>query len=293
VRVRTTYEIEPSHVPALDLPLELDLGDGVHALLETQDDSLRLVMDNDVDPSALALEHNSGWEEALPNGGRRTIPTVRVPAGPGAGPTGVVATLSFLTDVPLTFGSVGPPELVPDTDEDAALLDAWGTRQVHQETRALTHMRSFPEVVINNDAILALMPRSAGLELYGAALRARTAEARYRDLWRVLESAFGQQAKQVVNTLASYRPALELRFTKDELQELKEVRGGVSHATANEGAVASAQTREWRLKSLVERVILTKKNWGRPDLAVEELTRATSWVGPDGQIFLRAPETNS
>jgi hypothetical protein len=288
--VRTTYSVEPSNVPALELPLDLDVGEGVHALLKRQGDSLRLVVDYPVNPSALALEPNSGWQEALPNGDRRNIAAVRVPAHAGVRASDVIASLTFLTDVALTFSATGPAELVSDTDEDTALLNQFGTRQVYRETRALPGMRTFPEIVIDNDAVRALIPKTAGLRLYGDALAAATDDARYRDFWRVLESAFGQQSKQLVNTVAAYPPARELGFTKDELQELKELRGGVSHGmTSSEEAAELARVREQRLKSLVERVILTKKTWGTPDFAVEELTPATSWVGPNGKVVLRAP----
>ena len=291
MRVRTTYDVEPSNVPALDLPLDLDVGEGVRALMKRQGDLLLLVVDYPVDLSALALEPNSGWQDALPNGERRNIPAVRVSPHAGPGASDVVAALTFLTDVALAFSLTGPAELVPDTDEDTKLLDEFRTRQVYRETRAQPGMRTFPEVVIDSDAIRALIPKTAGLRLYGDALAGATDEARYRDFWRVLESAFSQQSKQLVNTLASYPPARELGFTKDELQELKELRGGVSHGTtSSEEAAKSARVRKQRLKSLVERVILTKESWGTPDLNAEELTPATSWVGPDGRVILRVPQ---
>ena len=95
-----------------------------------------------------------------------------------------------------------------------------------------------------------------------------------------------------MNELARFPPVRdELHLTKEELQELKELRGGVSHANTSGERVmrASHDAREQleRLNSLVERVILTKKNWGAPDLEVQELIPATSWVGPGGKVVLR------
>ena len=47
-----------------------------------------------------------------------------------------------------------------------------------------------------------------------------------------------------------------------------------------------------RLKNLVERVILTKKSWGYPTRAVEELARLQGYVGSNGEhVISRASGT--
>ena len=41
-----------------------------------------------------------------------------------------------------------------------------------------------------------------------------------------------------------------------------------------------------RLKNLVERVLLTKKEWGSPSLAIEELAPVEAYVTADGSLTL-------
>ena len=41
-----------------------------------------------------------------------------------------------------------------------------------------------------------------------------------------------------------------------------------------------------RLKNLVERVLLTKKEWGSPSLAIEELAPVQAYVTADGSLTL-------
>ena len=92
-----------------------------------------------------------------------------------------------------------------------------------------------------------------------------------------------------MNELARFPPVRdELHLTKEELQELKELRGGVSHANTSGERVmrASHDAREQlkRLNSLVERVILTE-TWDAPDLEVQELLDSPlpAGSGPGGQ----------
>jgi hypothetical protein len=65
------------------------------------------------------------------------------------------------------------------------------------------------------------------------------------------------------------------------------LRGRASHARSKRGIrEVRAVTQECRaklprLKSLVERVIATKKTWGAPTIAFETLFRLAGYVGPD------------
>ena len=58
------------------------------------------------------------------------------------------------------------------------------------------------------------------------------AVARFRELWRVLESAFALTDDRLVEKLASYPAAKQLTFDADELETLRALRGRASHAQA-------------------------------------------------------------
>ena len=138
MRVRHVFNVVPTGGQALDLelPLAVELGEGVHAeFARHADDPLRLTIDRPVDRSALTLEPHSGFSEVR-GGETRELPAVRLLGNPNIAPIDVTAALTFITDVPFMVSGVGRPELVPDTDEDLVTLDKFGTRQVHVETRA-------------------------------------------------------------------------------------------------------------------------------------------------------------
>jgi hypothetical protein len=91
-----------------------------------------------------------------------------------------------------------------------------------------------------------------------------------------------------------YPAATRLKFDRDELERLRVLRGRASHAQSR----AKAGKQELvdverdcaraipRLKTLVERVILTKKSWGYPTIDVEELTPVQAYTTADGVVVL-------
>jgi len=293
MQVRQVFSVVPSGGQALDLelPLAVELGEGAHAeFARDANDPLRLTVDRPVDRSALTLEPHSGFSEVR-NGQKRELPAVRVPGNPTIAPIDVTAALTFLTDVPFMVSGVGRPELVPGTDKDLATLDDFGTRQVYVETRAQLGIRT-SQPPIDGEMIRALIPKTVGLRLYADAMAVSSGMAKYREFWRVLESAFRLQNRDLVAALASYPPAQELGFAEPELRQLKVLRDQASHAATKGGLKEIlrvgdlADQRSERLKSLVERVILTKETWGSPDPRVHELLPAAAWVGPDGGVVL-------
>ena len=183
---------------------------------------------------------------------------------------------------------------MPESEEDRATLDAFGTRQVYVEGGVQPSIRTF-NAPVDADAILALIPKTVGLRLYADAVALGADVARYRELWRVMESAFGLQDDKLIAALAAYGPAKELGFDEAELLELLILRGQASHAATSGGLEeilrVGEKTRQRgdRLKCLVERVILTKRTWGARSGGVDELTPAASWVGNRGQIVIRQP----
>jgi hypothetical protein len=103
------------------------------------------------------------------------------------------------------------------------------------------------------------MPKTAGLRLYADAVALPADVAKYCELWRCLESAFGLKEGDLVKALASYEPAQELGFDAEELRELQVLRGRLSHAESRAGLEEilrvgdQASKRVARLKCLVER----------------------------------------
>jgi len=133
--------------------------------------------------------------------------------------------LTFLTDVPLKVNRPFPPaEIVPESDEDRAALDAFGTTHLYLEGGVQPTIRTFNPIV-DPDAVRALMPKAAGLRLYADAVAPSADVARYRELWRVLESAFRLQDDDLVEALAGY---------PRRLREFLVLRGQASHGGARD-----------------------------------------------------------
>jgi hypothetical protein len=294
MRIREFIDVVPTRELQMELPLVIDLDSGLRLTLDQRDGaSLRLVIDYPVDRGKLKLERNTRTYEQLSDGGRRELPALRVPENDEIQASDVAAALTFLTDVPVNTSRPHPSsEIVPEDDEDRAVLDAFGTSRVFAQLGSQPSIRTFNPIV-DADSVQAVLPKTAGLRLYADALALNTDVARYRELWRILESAFGLQDDALVHALAAYPPAQELEFDRDELRELLVLRGRASHAATKGGLTeilrigAEARRRSGRLKCLTERVILTKQSWGTRGAGVEELTPAVSWVGRDGQIVIR------
>ena len=294
MRIREFFGVIPNGALQVELPLIVEFDSRARATLEQQEDGvLRLVIDYPVDPLALTVEHNTGIYEPLPNGGQREIAALRAPENKNIQAIDFTAALTFLTDVPVRVNRPFPPsEVVPEGDEDRAALDAFGTTQVYVEGGVQPSIRTF-NAVVDADAIRALIPKTVGLRLYADAIALNADVARYRELWRVLESAFGLQDDALVSALAAYGPAKELGFDRGELRQLLILRGQASHAATSGGLEEILRVGEQarrsgdRLKCLAERVVLTKRTWGARSDGVEELTPAASWVGSQGQIVVR------
>jgi len=144
--------------------------------------------------------------------------------------------------------------------------------------------RSFELYEVGDPAIDKLLTRRVGMHLYYEALQLDRPVARFRELWRILESAFGTTNDRLVNRLADFQTSTELEFTKRELKELLILRGRASHSSSRAGlkelreVTLQVLRRLGRLRCLAEQVILTKKHWGKDSLEVERLGRfARTW----------------
>ncbi len=264
--------------------------DDVRAVLSTGDDeNLRLVLERSVDPTALELVTETGMYRELPDGSQEPLPAVQLRRDQGLDNvlvSDVASILSFLTDVPLLLSSrMEEDRFVAEDDADLATLEAWGTDRVHSEVYGLVGLRSFPRVRVTPELAQALLPRRTGLHLYADALKLGSEVAQFRELWRILESAFGIQDDKLVALLADYPPAQVMGFDAEELRSLQVLRGRASHAVSGAGlSELLTVTRQCldslpRLKNLAERVILTKASWGTPTLGVNELLPLAGYVG--------------
>jgi hypothetical protein len=84
-------------------------------------------------------------------------------------------------------------------------------------------------------------------------------------------------------------------FTREHFKRLLVLRHRASHAASKGGRreIARVNGEAERslptLKSLVERVLLSKRSWGRPTGAVDWILSRPSFVGPDNSLKLQAP----
>jgi hypothetical protein len=295
--LRETFLIAPNGVVKEidELPLQLELDDGTLVRLMAEEGELRLTRDFPI-PVSLETETQSGIHEILPNGTKKQLPRLRVPAGAGPShlrPEDIVDGLSFLVDKPLQMRPQGRSRLVPETQEESELLAQIGSDEPFRATGARVSMRTVSlEVNANNIQALLDGPR-VGVRLYADALRLPLSTSKFRELWRVLESAFGQKDTSLIKTLASYEPAVQLKFDESELNELLTLRGRASHAETKKPDLELTrvenlcQERLPRLFSLVERVILTKRTWGAHSGEVRKsVPPVKSFVGKNGEVVL-------
>ncbi len=302
VRVRTVYNVRLSsaRVPfsGIALPLTVETADG-HATLEQNGGGghadYTLTFEYLVDPGGLRLVEETGRSQMLDDGTQETIPAVEVASteNPAALPGGLIDALTFLTDVSLDMSRDAwqSDQLLPDSPADAELLARVGTSDVYARLSGFPTIRTF-SARVDSEAIMALLPKAPGLRLYADALRLAHPVAQFRELWRVLESAFRRKHRRLVDILALYPPARQIGFTREEVEALLVLRGRASHAESRAGLAElreverQVQTHVPRLKSLVERVLMTKEPWGTPTVEFRDLLPPSSWVGPDSSIVI-------
>jgi hypothetical protein len=279
VILRDTYIVTPrSLAKDLDeLPLELELDDGSRVKLSEErvngERELRLVRDFPIKvPLEIEVEH-SGWSVELSDGTRVPLPRLRIPDASRPDHRhldDVIDGLSFLVDMSLRYRPAGRGLLVPEGPEDADLIEGVGSDEPFSATGLKIFIRT-TSLVVDGENVQAIVggPR-IGVRLYADALRLSLPTSQFREFWRVLESAFGQKDKALVNSLAEYKPAKEIEFDAVELKELLTLRGRASHAETSAPDTELSRVEGLcddklpRLRNLVERVILTKRTWGAP-----------------------------
>jgi hypothetical protein len=294
--LRETYLVTPASIAQeIEMPFEINSDDGSVARLAFEDDRLRLTRDYSV-PVALEVERESGFFRSLPDGTEEPLPRLRIPSD--AQPShlwleDIVDALSFLVDRPLASRRQGRGKLIPETEEEKDQIAEVGSDEPFAATGLTASIRTTSlEVGADNVRTLLDGPR-IGVRLYADALRLPLPTSRFRELWRVLESAFGQKDGSLVKSLARYKPAVQLKFDASELNELLTPRGRASHAETKKpdeelGRVEVLCDQKLpRLFSLVERVILTKRTWGSRSGGVNKAPPPVmSYVGKDGGVVV-------
>jgi len=124
--------------------------------------------------------------------------------------------------------------------------------------------------------------------VYREAVRTDTQIGQFRELWRTLEFAFQAHGQLLVDLLAAFPPVVELEFDREELEDLRTLRGKISHAASRSGSTELAHSRGavierlGRLWSLVDRVLLTKNDASR-SLVVDELRPLSAFIDRCGR----------
>jgi hypothetical protein len=294
--------IGPPGLGDTQLPLEVEPNDGISMTLDDETGGLHITVRRSVDASQLELVRDRGWYRELEDGTREPLPRVRLVGDEPPERVLVddfVSALTFLTDALVALSR--PPDgdrLVAETDEERVILERLGSDKPFIETTAQISCRTFNPIV-DAEALLALRNRAPGTRLYADAMKLGLGVAQFRELWRVLESAFASKNDDLVECLGAYSRAEQLGFDKEELRAFLVLRGRASHAESKAGVREVAhverecRARLPRLKSLVERVILTKASWGYPSLGIDELTPVRAYVRRDGGITVVQQTTDS
>jgi hypothetical protein len=301
VLLRTVYTLNTdlARLGSSAFPFELELEEDVRASVETYDGGLRVVLNRPVDPEKLEVVTDTGRFRRLPAGDEEPIsqlllidddPPEHVLIGD------LTSAIAFLSGVPLSFGHpIDQDRFIPESKEDEEILRTLGTDTPYVQTGLSFQTRTL-STEVDAGGVAVLLSRAPGIRLYADALRLTTDVAQFRELWRVLESAFRATDDELVRLLASFPPAQEMEFDADELEEFLVLRGRASHAQSKGGVhelihvQRECHARLGGLRNLAERVILTKESWGHPTTGVKELARLQAYIGPNGtQHYFQRP----
>lgn len=122
----------------VEIPLRLESDNNVFVISEV-DGARRYAtgfMEAKIDPPLLSL---SAHRETMD--GTKLPPRIAVPDALGIlqSVSRFIHTLSFLTDIPISSARLlEEDELIPESEEDQALLESFGTTEIHHELAATT-----------------------------------------------------------------------------------------------------------------------------------------------------------
>ena len=184
--------------------------------------------------------------------------------------------ITFSLDVSITTRPTNG-QLIPETDGDEKKLKGFGTTDLFYETFVNLHQRAFQIDTLTPAMLTKLLDREVGIATLVQAMAMQNPAARYRELWRVLESAFREKSDKLAKLLAQFEPVKKMGFTEEHLHDLTILRHRASHLYSKAGiaefrrANADVEDVLWITERLAEMVLLTKKNWGSNDLETDSL----------------------
>ena len=191
--------------------------------------------------------------------------------------------------------SIKTPLLLAENDDDRSLLESMGTTSVYRSLSAAIQARGL-SFGLDEHTLTALLSRRVGLRIYADAQAVARPVAKFREYWRLLESAFAAKDRRLTSLLARYPPAIRLGWTDSRLRDMLILRGRASHAESRLAmreliAVESAASEAiGRVRSLAEEVLMTKGTWGSRDLGTERLGPTTAIIRADGStVFFVEP----
>ena len=279
----------------LKLPFSVRLDSFMKITIIKQKKNLEMMIDYKVDPKKVVLVKNSGWYKELAGGKKEPIAALKMRDGQEEKTIEAqdfMAGLIFLSGTPASISSrVNEDRFVAESTSDKKLIANFGTDKAYSKMTAQVSMSSF-NPNFEEEIFTKLLHKRAGLRIYENAIKANSTVAQFRELWRILESAFAKRDGELINLVCRFEPAKRLDFNKKEIKKLKDLRDRASHAYSKAGIVELARVdREVseklpRLKNLCEQVILTKKSWGYPTLESEELLPMKGFVGLDNSIVV-------
>lgn len=197
--------------------------------------------------------------------------------------------LSFVLEVPVHAASMlGRDELIPESSSDEQRLRELGNLHPFVGLRTNISIRAPALTDLDDRTVDRLLEREVGLAIFADALSISRPIGKYRELWRVLESAFGLKGGRLIEALAQFAPASELGFDREELRAILVLRGRASHAESSAGleeyetVTRTVEAKLPRLRTLVFQVLLTKGSWGSRGNGVDRLARLWTYVNKEG-----------
>lgn len=252
---------------------------------------LVIVAEKSVDPERLTLKADPIFQERDESGTDRPYMALASPEiGELAEGAGLVfSAIGFAIGIALPFGPHLSPEFptryLPDCREDRDLLKKLGDFPRTPLT-GRTGIEVFKSTDVDADFVQELARRRT-LRIYPEALHDINPTATFRDLWRTLELAFQAEGSKLTGLLAEFGPVKRLGFDREELEELRAIRGQISHASSRLGPLdvsrfeTAASEFLGRLWSLVDWVILSKKDASQ-SLEEDELRPLAAFIRRDG-----------
>ena len=187
-------------------------------------------------------------------------------------PRAISDALTFLFDSRINMSiKVSEATLEPESKEEVENLKSFGTKIIRHRG-VVTIEAGMVSKEFDTSAILHLLPKKLGLNIYSQALSSSDPLIQFRELWRVLESAFTLRDRDLCLALSRFSPVKEIPLKFEDLNKLKVIRGRASHAYSRKGAAEAEAIRIeceenlTSLKDLVSIVIDQKDPWGSPSL---------------------------